>query len=72
LPWQGLKTATEEERDERKEIKNSTTGDALCEGLLPSEFVAYINYTRSLGFDDKPDYSHLEGMIALRRKAAYS
>ncbi|KAK4149707.1 casein kinase I isoform delta [Chaetomidium leptoderma] len=70
LPWQGLKAATEEERDERiKEIKNSTTGDALCEGVLPSEFAAYINYTRSLGFDDKPDYLHLRGAFRRRFRA---
>ena len=63
LPWQG-------QRDERiKEIKNSTTGDALCEGVLPSEFAAYINYARSLGFDDKPDYSHLRGAFRRRFRA---
>ena len=67
LPWQGLEA---EERDERiKEIKNSTTGDALCDGVLPSEFAAYINYTRSLRFDDKPDYSRLRRAFRRRFQA---
>jgi casein kinase 1 delta/casein kinase I family protein HRR25 len=50
-------------------IKSSTTGDALCEGVLPGEFAAYINYTRSLGFDDKPDYSRLRGAFCRRFRA---
>jgi len=33
--------------------------ETLCHGLLPNEFVVYLNYTRSLRFDDKPDYSYL-------------
>ncbi len=67
LPWQGLKTATENEKDQRiKELKSSLTGDVLCEGVLPAEFAAYIDYTRSLPFDDKPDYSRLRG--AFRRR----
>ncbi|GAB1311660.1 Casein kinase I isoform delta [Madurella fahalii] len=64
LPWQGLKAATEEERDERiKEIKESLSGEALCDGFLPREFATYIDYTRSLRFDDKPDYSYLRRLL---------
>jgi casein kinase 1 delta/casein kinase I family protein HRR25 len=52
LPWQGLKLATDDEKDARlKEIKEGLSGEELCFGL-PKEFAAYINYTRRLAFDD--------------------
>ncbi len=36
----------------------TTATDVLCRGF-PNEFAIYLNYTRSLRFDDKPDYSYL-------------
>lgn len=61
LPWQGLKAATEGEKDDLvKEKKTKIPVESICEGL-PEEFVAYIKYTRSLGFHDKPDYARLRG-----------
>jgi casein kinase 1 delta/casein kinase I family protein HRR25 len=63
LPWQGLKLATDDEKDARlKEIKEGLSGEELCNGL-PKEFAAYINYTRRLAFDDKPDYSYLRRLF---------
>lgn len=60
LPWEGLKAKTEEERDQLiKERKESLLGEALCDGNLPQQFATYIDYTRSLGFCDKPDYLYL-------------
>ena len=35
-----------------------TNTEMLCRGF-PTEFVVYMNYVRSLRFDDKPDYSYL-------------
>ncbi len=59
LPWQGLKAATDQERKALvQEKKMSLSGRMLCEGLLPDEFATYIDYTRSLGFQDKPDYAY--------------
>lgn len=59
LPWQGLKAATKKQKYDRiMEKKSDTKAVELCHGL-PPEFVAYLNYTRQLRFDDKPDYSHL-------------
>lgn len=39
-------------------MKNSTIED-LCSGL-PDEFATYLNYTRSLEFEDEPDYNYLQ------------
>ncbi|POS68604.1 casein kinase I isoform delta, partial [Diaporthe helianthi] len=64
LPWQGLKVATNDEKNVRiKEMKENLSAEALCEGFLPREFVTYINYARGLAFDDKPDYSYLRGLF---------
>lgn len=49
LPWQGLKAATEEERNELiKQKKLNLPVKRPCEGL-PEEFATYICYTGSLG-----------------------
>ena len=59
LPWQGLRAATKKQRYDRiMEKKMTTPVDVLCRGL-PEEFAMYLNYVRSLRFDDKPDYSYL-------------
>ncbi|KAM3536743.1 hypothetical protein MY4038_000198, partial [Beauveria bassiana] len=63
LPWQGLKAATEEEKNElikQKKLNMSVT--KLCEGL-PEEFATYVSYTRSLGFNDRPDYAYLRRLF---------
>ena len=41
----------------------SLSGEQLCEGVLPCEFATYINYTRSLGFDDRPNYTYLRRLF---------
>jgi casein kinase 1 delta/casein kinase I family protein HRR25 len=38
-------------------------GEALCHGVLPGQFTTDINRTRSLGFDDKPDYLYLRRLL---------
>ncbi|EFE30107.1 uncharacterized protein ARB_03449 [Trichophyton benhamiae CBS 112371] len=59
LPWQGLKAATKKQKYDRiMEKKMTTPTEVLCRGF-PNEFAVYLNYTRSLRFDDKPDYSYL-------------
>lgn len=59
LPWQGLKAATKKQKYDRiMEKKMTTPTEVLCRGF-PNEFSVYLNYTRSLRFDDKPDYSYL-------------
>eukprot|EP00696_Hemimastix_kukwesjijk_P008210 gnl/Hemi2/20395_TR6770_c0_g10_i1.p2 gnl/Hemi2/20395_TR6770_c0_g10~~gnl/Hemi2/20395_TR6770_c0_g10_i1.p2 ORF type:complete len:346 (-),score=97.76 gnl/Hemi2/20395_TR6770_c0_g10_i1:213-1250(-) len=63
LPWQGLKAATKQHKYNRiSEKKMSTPVELLCRGY-PSEFCTYLNYTRSLRFDDKPDYGYLRKLF---------
>jgi casein kinase 1 len=63
LPWQGLKAQNKKQKYEKiSEKKMSTPVELLCKGF-PSEFASYLNYTRSLRFDDKPDYSYLRKLF---------
>lgn len=59
LPWQGLQAGTKKQKYDRiMEKKMTTSTESLCRGA-PAEFAIYLNYTRSLRFDDRPDYSYL-------------
>nr|AAF00025.1 casein kinase 1 homolog 2 [Trypanosoma cruzi]AAK58696.1 casein kinase 1.2 [Trypanosoma cruzi] len=63
LPWQGLKAHTKQEKYSRiSERKQTTPVETLCKGF-PAEFAAYLNYIRSLRFEDKPDYSYLKRLF---------
>ncbi|OLY84522.1 Casein kinase I-like protein [Smittium mucronatum] len=63
LPWQGLRAANKKLKyDCIMEKKMSTTTENLCRGY-PPEFSTYLNYTRSLRFDDKPDYNYLKRLF---------
>lgn len=59
LPWQGLKANTKRQKYEKiLEKKMSSPIEALTRGY-PTEFAAYLHYTRALRFDDRPDYAYL-------------
>ncbi|KAH3673141.1 hypothetical protein WICMUC_003864 [Wickerhamomyces mucosus] len=63
LPWQGLKAATKRQKYDRiMEKKMSSPAEILGRGL-PVEFIYYLNYTRSLRFEDKPDYIYLRRLF---------
>lgn len=63
LPWQGLKAATKKQKYDRiSEKKMSTPVEVLCKGF-PPEFATYLNFCRSLRFDDKPDYTYLRQLF---------
>lgn len=74
LPWQGLKAATKRQKYDRiLERKLAIPTEVLAKGL-PIEFTHYLNYIRSLRFDDKPDYIYLRRMfrdLFLREKYVY-
>lgn len=61
LPWTGMSskkgdTRTKEELVYDKKLK--TTSEELCEGI-PYLFQKLLDYSYSLIFDDKPDYSYM-------------
>ncbi|XP_054283772.1 casein kinase I-like isoform X3 [Macrosteles quadrilineatus] len=63
LPWQGLKAATKRQKYERiSEKKMSTPIEELCKGY-PAEFPTYLNYCRTLRFEERPDYSYLRQLF---------
>lgn len=63
LPWQGLRATDQRVRHEKiMEKKMCTPVEVLCDGL-PSEFATYFNKTRSMQFEDRPDYTYLRGLL---------
>jgi len=63
LPWQGFRTKTKKERyDCIKRRKIEVSVETLCSSL-PSEFTVYLNYCRSLRFEDTPDYDYLRRLF---------
>ena len=63
LPWQGLKAVTKKEKyDKISEKKMGTPIEVLCKNY-PPEFATYLQYCRSLRFDDKPDYAYLRRIM---------
>ena len=59
LPWQGLRGDTKKEKYQNiTDKKTSTAVEVLCADL-PIEFANYINYAKSLRFEDRPDYALL-------------
>jgi len=65
LPWQGLlRTYTRNQKRQRTmECKTKTTTEQLCTGY-PTEFRSYLEYCRSLSFEEKPDYDYLRGLFS--------
>ncbi|KAK0677507.1 KC1D kinase, partial [Pygoscelis papua] len=61
LPWQGLKAATKRQKYER--ITNVKLKEKNRLSFITAEFATYLNFCRSLRFDDKPDYSYLRQLF---------
>lgn len=58
LPWQGYKMDTREAKYKKiMDKKVSTPVEILGKGF-PGVFCTYINYCRSLDFEDRPDYAY--------------
>jgi len=63
LPWQGLQAKNKTEKYTKiAKTKMRTPVEVLCKNY-PSEFATYMNYCRSLRFDEKPDYSYLRRLF---------
>ena len=68
LPWNNIKAKTLNERMEKvKEIKMNTSLDIICNGC-PEEFITFIQYSRDLKFEDRPDYDYLRKILRQIRK----
>jgi casein kinase 1 len=60
LPWQGLNGLTKKEKYQNiLEKKVDTSVEDLCK-QFPHEFTIYLNYCKSIRFEDKPDYNYLK------------
>ncbi|XP_014096406.1 casein kinase I [Bactrocera oleae] len=65
LPWQGMKATNKQQKYEKiSEKKMSTPIETLCKGF-PAEFAMYINYCRSLRFEEQPDYMYLRQLFRI-------
>eukprot|EP00917_Polyrhabdina_sp_WS-2016_P011031 GHVP01024182.1.p1 GENE.GHVP01024182.1~~GHVP01024182.1.p1 ORF type:complete len:326 (+),score=33.03 GHVP01024182.1:23-1000(+) len=63
LPWQGLRACSKKDKyDKIMEKKMSTPIENLC-SQHPFEFITYLNYCRSLRFEDRPDYAYLRRLF---------
>ena len=63
LPWQGIKAAIKRQKYDRiMEKKMTTSTEDLCRGF-PKEFVDFLDYTRSLMFNDNPNYAYLRNLF---------
>ena len=63
LPWQGLGGADRPEKYRRIfERKANTSVAELCQGV-PGELATYLEYTRSLQFEEQPNYAYLRQLI---------
>lgn len=59
LPWQGLNF---KHNDHVCKSKQTISISELCKGL-PVELQTFLNYSRSLSFNDKPNYEYLRGLF---------
>ena len=58
-----MKAKTMKEKYEKiMEKKIASPIELLCKGF-PDEYTSFINYTRELKFDDRPDYGYLRRLL---------
>merc|ERR1719282_381940 len=63
LPWQGISAKSKRTKQKKiGRVKKRMSHEDLCKGF-PHEFVKYLEYCDSLGFDDRPDYEHLKCLM---------
>merc|ERR1712099_110714 len=63
LPWQGLKAPSKREKYMKiMQIKMSTPIEVLCKNMAP-ELATFLNYCRSLRFEERPDYAYLGKLL---------
>lgn len=63
LPWQGLKAHTKRQKYQKiMDKKMAVNISSLCKDV-PLELKRFLEYSRSLRFEDKPNYPYLRGLF---------
>jgi casein kinase I family protein HRR25 len=62
LPWKGITIGEKRQADIGKK-KSTITPEVLCDGL-PAEFHLCLQYARSLGFSERPNYQYLRDLFS--------
>lgn len=63
LPWQDINDENKEEKHQKiLSKKESTSVSDLCKNI-PVEFESFLNYSKSLEFEEKPDYDFLRNLF---------
>lgn len=71
LPWQGLKANTKKQKYQKiMDKKMSVPISRLCDGT-PDCLRKYIEYSRSLRYEDKPNYGYLKLLFSDTVKSLY-
>jgi serine/threonine protein kinase len=63
LPWYKPRSKTQHLRAATVLKRKMSPTPEICRGC-PNEVKLLLNYTRTLGFTDKPDYIYLRGLLA--------
>jgi serine/threonine protein kinase len=63
LPWQNMQATSKSEKYQRILDKKAGTPNAVLCSELPSELANLLGYTKSLRFDEKPDYNYIHGVF---------
>ncbi|EGR29282.1 hypothetical protein IMG5_159280 [Ichthyophthirius multifiliis] len=57
LPWQNIRAKDKKEKYEQIKVKKlGISSEELCKGC-PDQFLTYLNYTKNLKFEEKPNYT---------------
>jgi serine/threonine protein kinase len=71
LPWQGIRAKTKSEKKEKiKVCKVNFDVTLQCQNKkdIPQELMVFLEYTKSLGFNEKPDYNYIESLFERIKK----
>jgi casein kinase 1 len=73
LPWQGLSADSKQAKYQQiLEVKTESIQGSLFEGL-PCEFHSFLQYSRSLKFDERPDYTYCKKIFSdLMEKSGFN
>lgn len=63
LPWQGIKAKSKSEKKEKiKEMKIAINFSDYKS--IPSQFIKFLQYCRSLAYEEKPNYNYIYSIIS--------